>query len=159
MAKAILICGKICSGKSTYGESLRLRENAALLSIDEIMLSLFGQHCGDKHDEYSEKAQTYLFHKSLELIEVGVDVILDWGFWSKEKRNFARKFYSSRNIACEIHYIDVSDETWAARLEKRNHAVLKGEVNAYYVDKNLAAKVIPHFDVPSKDEIDVWVEQ
>ncbi len=138
---------------------MRLRENAALLSIDEIMLSLFGQHCGDKHDEYSEKAQTYLFHKSLELIEVGVDVILDWGFWSKEKRNFARKFYSSRNIACEIHYIDVSDETWAARLEKRNHAVLKGEVNAYYVDKNLAAKVIPHFDVPSKDEIDVWVEQ
>ena len=158
MAKVILICGKICSGKSTYGESLRLKENAALLSVDEIMLSLFGQHCGDKHDEYSEKIQNYLFHKSLELIEAGVNVILDWGFWSKEKRSYAKDFYISRNIACEIHYIDVSDKTWAARLEKRNLAVLNGEVNAYYVDKNLAEKVVPNFDVPSKDEIDVWVE-
>ena len=92
MAKVILICGKICSGKSTYGESLRLRENAALLSIDEIMLSLFGQHCGDKHDEYSEKAQTYLFHKSLELIEVGVDVILDWGFGLRKNETSPENF-------------------------------------------------------------------
>lgn len=159
MAKVILICGKICSGKSTYGEGLRRRENAALLSIDEITLSLFGQHCGDKHDEYSERAQDYLFRKSLDLIEVGINVILDWGFWSKEKRDFARKFYSSRNIKCEIHYIDVSDETWAARLEKRNNAVLTGEVNAYYVDENLAAKVVPLFEAPNKDEIDVCIKQ
>ena len=37
MSKVILICGKICSGKSTYAEWLRVQNNAVLLSIDEIM--------------------------------------------------------------------------------------------------------------------------
>ena len=55
MAKVILICGKICSGKSTYAEKLRMENKAVLLSIDEIMLALFGFYVGNKHDEYVEK--------------------------------------------------------------------------------------------------------
>lgn len=87
MAKVILICGKICSGKSTYAEQLRVQHNAVVLSTDEITLALFGQHCGDKHDDYVERTQNYLFNKSLELIEVGGNVILDWGFWMKVERD------------------------------------------------------------------------
>ena len=124
MAKVYLICGKICSGKSTYAEQLRVQNNAVLLSTDEITLALFGQHCGDKHDDYVERTQNYLFNKSLELIEVGINVILDWGFWLKEERDYAREFYNSRNIECEFHYIDINDETWQARLHKRNSEVL-----------------------------------
>ena len=155
MAKVILICGKICSGKSTYAEQLRIQNNAVLLSTDEITLALFGQHCGDNHDEYVERTQNYLFNKSLELIEVGINVILDWGFWMKEERDYAREFYNSRNIDCEFHYIDISNETWQARLKKRNSEILARETSAYYVDDNLAAKFASMFEVPSKDEIDV----
>ena len=85
MAKVFLICGKICSGKSTYSEKLRKEHKAVLLSIDEITLSLFGQHCGDKHDDYVERTEKYLFEKSLEILEIGVNVVLDWGFWTKEE--------------------------------------------------------------------------
>lgn len=61
MPKVILICGKICSGKSTYAEQVRIQKQAALLSVDEITLALFGQYCGDKHDEYVERIKnTYL---------------------------------------------------------------------------------------------------
>ncbi len=155
MAKVILICGKICSGKSTYAEQLRIQNNAVLLSTDEITLALFDQHCSDKHDDYVERTQNYLFNKSLELIEVGINVILDWGFWMKEERDYAREFYKSRNIACEFHYIDISDETWKARLKKRNSAILDGETSAYYIDDNLAEKFASIFEVPCEDEIDV----
>lgn len=159
MAKVFLICGKICSGKSTYAEQLRVQHRAVLLSVDEITLALFGQHCGEKHDDYVERTQNHLFDKSLELIEVGINVVLDWGFWMKEERDHARAFYNSRNIECELHYIDISDETWQARLEKRNRAVLADETSAYYVDDHLAAKFAGLFEKPSKEEIDVWVEQ
>ena len=155
MAKVILICGKICSGKSTYAEQLRIQNNAALLSTDEITLALFGQHCGDKHDDYVERTQNYLFNKSLELIEVGINVILDWGFWMKEERDYAREFYNSRNIECEFHYIDISNETWQTRLKKRNSEVLSKETSAYYIDDNLAEKFAAIFEVPNEDEIDV----
>lgn len=159
MAKVFMICGKICSGKSTYAQQLRVKNHAALLSVDEITLALFGQYCGEKHDDYVERTQNYLFDKSLELISVGINVVLDWGFWMKEERDFAREFYKSREIECEFHYIDISDETWKARLNKRNSAILAEETSAYYVDENLAAKFGALFEMPDKDEIDVWVKQ
>lgn len=159
MAKVYLICGKICSGKSTYAEQLRVQHNAVLLSTDEITLALFGQHCGDKHDDYVERTQNYLFNKSLELIEVEINVILDWGFWMKEERDYAREFYNSRNIECEFHYVDISDESWMARLKKRNCEVLAEKTSAYYVDDNLAEKFASIFEVPSEDEIDVKYQE
>ncbi len=159
MAKVYLICGKICSGKSTYAEQLRVQNNAVLLSTDEITLALFGQHCGDKHDDYVERTQTYLFNKSLELIEVGINVILDWGFWLRVERDYAREFYNSRNIECEFHYVDISDETRKARLKKRNGEVLAEETSAYYIDDNLAEKFASIFEEPSEDEIDVKYQE
>ena len=159
MSKVILICGKICCGKTTYAQKLRNKNNAVLLSVDEITLALFGQHCGDKHDEYVERTEKYLLNKSLELIENNINVVLDWGFWTKAERESAKEFYKSRNIVCELHYIDISDETWKSRLRKRNNAVLAKETSAYYVDDNLAAKFASIFELPSEDEIDVVEEK
>ena len=158
MAKVILICGRICCGKTTYSQQLCQKSNAIILSVDEIMLAIFGQHAGDKHDEYANKTQIFLFDKSAELAAAGVNVILDWGFWTKEARASAKEFYKSRNIACEFHYIDISDEVWKQRLDKRNGSVLAGETQAYFVDENLAEKFASLFELPGEDEIDVWVK-
>lgn len=35
MGKVILICGKICSGKSRYAYQIKQQENAVILSRDE----------------------------------------------------------------------------------------------------------------------------
>lgn len=158
MAKVILICGKICSGKSTYAERLRSENRAVVLSADEIMLTLFGLYAGDKHDEYAERTKKYLYDKSLEIMEAGMDVILDWGFWTRDERIFVKKFYSDRNIEHEFHCIDISDKTWKERLEKRNAEILAGAGNAYFVDENLAAKFESRFEMPDRDEIDIWVK-
>lgn len=158
MVKVILTCGKICVGKSTYAERLRKEHNAVLLSVDEITLALFGQDAGENHDIYVERAENYLFQKSLEIIEIGVNVILDWGFWTKEERDYAREFYQSRNIAFEFHYLDISDEEWHRRREKRNEAIRSKAIDAYYVDEGLAEKCNFYFQVPDREEIDVWIE-
>lgn len=155
MSKVILICGKICCGKTTYAQKLCNENNAVLLSVDEITLALFGQHCGDKHDEYVERAEKYLLNKSMEVVNKDINVVLDWGFWTKAERKAVKEFYKSRNIECELHYINISDEVWKHRLNKRNNAVLANETSAYYVDENLAAKFGAMFEVPSQDEMDV----
>ncbi|MCH5197427.1 MAG: ATP-binding protein [Oscillospiraceae bacterium] len=155
MPNVILICGKICCGKTAYAQKLCVENNAVLLSVDEIMLELFGQTCGDKHDEYTEKAKLYLLRKSLELIQKGINIVLDWGFWTREERKEIKEFYVSRGIKSELHYIDISDEIWRFRMNKRNNAVLAEETSAYYIDDNLAAKFASIFEAPSKDEIDI----
>ena len=40
MAKVILICGKICSGKSYYARKLKEKEHAVILSRDEMTYEL-----------------------------------------------------------------------------------------------------------------------
>lgn len=149
-----MVCGKICSGKSTYAEWLRKKNNAVLLSIDEIMLAMFGQYVGEMHDEYVARTEKYLFGKSLEIIESGINVVLDWGVWTRSERAEARKFYESRGIAYELHYIDISDAVWRERISKRNNAISEGSLDAYYVDENLAAKFGANFEPPTDKEID-----
>lgn len=158
MAKVIMTCGKICSGKSTYSEKLRIKYNAVILSVDEITLALFGQNAGDKHDDYVERTEKYLFDKSLDIIGVGVNVVLDWGFWTKKERDYAKQFYRSKGVDCEFHFIDISDDKWRMRMEKRNKEIAAGKVAAYYVDDNLSAKVDSIFERPCKEEIDVWID-
>ena len=119
MPKAILTCGKVCSGKTTLAKKLKAERNAVILSCDELMLSLFDEQLGEKHNETVRKSEEYLLKKSLEILECGIDVILDWGFWTKRERDFAKEFYGSRGIEYEFHYIIISDEEWYRRLDKR----------------------------------------
>lgn len=157
MAKVIMTCGKISSGKSTYAERLRKEHGAVLLSIDEIMLAMFGQYVGEMHDEYVARTEKYLFGKSLEIIESGINVVLDWGVWTKAERAEARDFYKSHGIDYELHYIDVTDEVWRERIAKRNNAISVGRLNAYYVDDNLAEKFGTIFEPPADEEIDIRI--
>lgn len=159
MPKVYLMCGRICSGKSTHAAALRRQHRAVVLSVDEIMLALFGQDTGDIHDTYVARAERWLYEKSLEIIESGISVILDWGFWTKRERDEARAFYAAHGVAYEFHYIDISPAEWQRRLQKRNRAVLAQETSAYYVDAGLTEKFDALFEVPDRAEIDVWLEQ
>jgi len=154
-AKAILICGKICSGKTTYAKKIVKENRAVLLSCDEIMSALFGWY-SENFDETQEKIIQYIFNKSLDIIKIGVDVVLDFGFWSKIKRDEAKKFYKDRGINCEIHYIDVDENIWRRNIEKRNRAVENSETNDVFVDDNLIDKCAGPFEIPDLKEIDVW---
>ena len=158
MPKVIMMCGKICSGKSTYAEKLRKENKAVILSIDEIILALFGQDAGEKHNDYVAKTREYLYQKSLEIIESGIDVVLDWGFWTKEERACARSLYGSNGISNELHYIDIDDCEWHRRIEKRNQDTLAHKRDAYYIDDGLMAKFETIFEKPDPTEIDHWVK-
>lgn len=152
MAKAILICGRIGSGKSVYAEKLRLENKAAVLSCDEITLAVSSGCPG----EILPAVKEMLFRKSLELLETDIDVILEWGFWSKAERDSAREFYESRGITCEFHYIQISDELQRLNLDERNLKVESGQVRAYIFDEEKTARFNEKFEEPCISEIDVW---
>lgn len=159
MAKVILICGRICSGKTTYAQKLLRQSRAVLLSCDEITLALFGGDAGAEHDTYVERTQNNLLRKSLEILEKGIDVILDWGFWMACERDEARRFYVNHGFRCEFHGIDISDNVWQERLRKRNSAVLSGDGSAYYVDEGLAKKFSEMYEPPTSEEINLWIRE
>lgn len=154
--KAVLICGKICSGKSWYTEQLSKENNAAVLSCDELVFALFDGNLGEKHDEMTERVRSYLSHKAAEILSAGTDVILEWGFWQRAYRAEMREFFESRGFRCELHYIDISDEDWQKNIAERNKRVSEGDNTAYYLDEGLMQKLESLFEKPDRDEVDVW---
>jgi len=159
MSKVFLMCGRICSGKSTYARKLREEHKAVILSVDEITLALFGRDVGEKHDSYVEKAEEYLYGKALEILESGINVVLDWGFWTRQERDYARDLFGSRGIEYEFFYPEISPEEWKRRVQKRDREILEGRLEAYYVDEGLMAKFEGIFEPPEPDEEITFIPQ
>ena len=157
MPKVIAICGKICSGKSYYAAQLKEKENAVILSCDELTKDLFDNDLGEKHDEMALRIWAYFKKKSVELVNTGCTVILDWGFWSRENRRSLREFYREQEILCEWHYVELEDQTWKRNIEERNRRVLAGDGGSdYYLDEGLMEKLLSMWEEPAPEEIDVW---
>lgn len=157
MAKVIAICGKICSGKTYYSNQIKETEKAVVLCCDELTKELFDNNLGEMHDEMSRRICNYFKKKSVELVNIGCTVILDWGFWSSQDRKSLTEFYRMQNIPLEWHYIDVDDLTWHKNIKERNRRILSGAVTSdYYLDEGLMRKLLSKWEAPSKDEIDVW---
>lgn len=157
MSKVILICGKICSGKTYYANQIKEKENAIILSIDEVTYDLIGNEQGEFYDKLCPKINAYLMKKSVELVNIGCNVILDWGFWTKKQRNEATEYSKNKNINIEWHYVDIDDESWYKNVEERNRKVLSGKgAFDFYVDEGILKKILSKFEIPDRNEIDVW---
>lgn len=79
MAGIILICGKICSGKTYYARRLREAKNAVILSTDEATYDLTQNEQGPSYDAFAARVNRYLRKKAVEIARAGANVILDWG--------------------------------------------------------------------------------
>ena len=136
-------------------KKLKDENNAVILSIDELMLTMFPDGCGEMHDTYVMRTEKYLLELSIQFLNAGIDVILDWGLWDRATRNRIREFYASHgNIKTELHYLKVSPEVWKERINKRNSS----DEAAYYADEGLLNKVTSLFEEPSDEEVDVLIE-
>ncbi|MBR6790208.1 MAG: ATP-binding protein [Oscillospiraceae bacterium] len=152
MAKVHLICGRICSGKTTLAKTLAEEHNAVILSCDEVTWALFGNDLGEKHDQMTGRIRTYLLQKAVEIIRAGTGVILDWGFWTAAYRREIREYFAAASVEVCWHYVTVSPVEWERRIGKRNAAVLSGESHDYFVDEGLRAKLERLFEEPEENE-------
>ena len=151
MSKIILICGAICSGKSTLARALAKRDNAVILSNDELTKAV-GECLGDRHDAIARRMQLYLRGKAVEIARAGVSVILEWGFWRKSDRDEITGFLRGRGVPFEWHYMDVSPEQLRRNAARRNAHPGPSD---YIVDEGLLQKCLSAFEPPEAGEMDV----
>ncbi len=159
MGKVIIVCGKICSGKSYYSKSIKDSLNAVIISPDEATYELINNEQGEFYNVFSERLNKYLTKKAGEIAIAGANVIFERGLWSKEDRKNIREYYKNKGIECEIHYVCVDDETWKNNIIERNKRIDEGKGGSdFYLDEGLLKKLESKWEEPSKDEIDVWYD-
>jgi len=160
MPKIILLCGKICSGKSRYAASIKT-DTSVILSCDELMLQLFDECLGEEHHkQILGKCQKYLYDLAEQIAGAGADVILDFGFWSKEQRQEIRDRFRDKGFDTELHYIKVDRQVWLQQIDDRNNAARSGAPGRiYFVDDNMKRLFDAAFEEPSAEETDILVRR
>ncbi|MDD3395508.1 MAG: ATP-binding protein [Anaerotignum sp.] len=156
MAKVVLVCGKICSGKSYYASKLKEDMNAVVFSCDELIKDIFPYDLNGQHDEVVSRTKLYLHRKASEVAKAGTNVILEFGFWNSREREEVSNFYAGLNIPFEWHYVDISDDDWATNVRERNRRITEKSSKDYYLDDGLIRKMNSLFEKPSKQEMTVW---
>ena len=88
------------------------------------MWRLYGRkgidYSDSQYDELSEKVEATLRQKMLDLIKDGKNVVLDFSFWNKEKRDYYKKTIVDAGGSVELVYLKASIETLRRRLRQRN---------------------------------------
>ncbi|MDR1539039.1 MAG: GNAT family N-acetyltransferase [Clostridiales bacterium] len=154
--RVILMCGKICSGKTSAAKELMGMTKAVLLSCDEVMEALFGEDAEEEHNSYLKKLQLHLFDKSVEIVNSGISVILDWGFWTEKERSEVDRFYGRHQIFTEWHHVNVSEGNWKKYLAKRNSEIDKGLRKGSKLDYETAKALGDMFEAPDEDDMECW---
>ena len=90
----------------------------------------------------------------MEIVRAGTDVILEFGFWSRENRKSVSEYYKQCGIQTERYYIMISDDDWKLNINERNKEVLAGRSDAFFVDYGLLQKMNKLFEEPKESEID-----
>ena len=156
MAKLIITCGKICSGKSFYSNKIKTELNAVIISPDEATYDLINNEQGEFYNMFSERLNKYLTKKVGEIVKAGANVIFERGLWSQKDRVEIKKYYKKIGIDCEIHYICVDDETWKQNIAERNQRIIDGNGGSdFYLDEGLMKKLESKWEEPDEDEVDV----
>jgi len=121
MATLFLICGLPGAGKTTLAKQLEVSVPALRLSPDEWIARLLTDiNDIPERDRLREPVQELLWELAKRTLMLGGDVILEFGFWSREERARYRSEAEALGARVELRYLDVPrDELWA-RLSKRN---------------------------------------
>lgn len=121
MATLFLMCGLPGSGKTTLARRIERERHALRLTPDEWIERLFGAGLTPPTLDWCrdpiEAVQWGVAERALLL---GVNVILDFGFWSRSERDEFRARARALGADAEVHFLDVPRAVLSARLAARN---------------------------------------
>jgi predicted kinase len=151
VATLYLMVGLPCSGKTTLAQKLEREQSALRLTPDEWHVRLFGQDAKEpEHDARHNIIMDMLWNIASRALELGTNVILDFGFWAREEREDYRLRAKQLGASCEVHFLDVSEEELLRRLAIRNS---QPSQTSFYISEEMMKPWIVFFQRPTPDEL------
>ena len=126
-----LMVGFMGFGKTTIAKELEAKIPALRLTHDELMIKSYGTNPDDFQTKY-QIIDDKIRKKTAEYIQKGQDVILDYGFWTHQKREEYYKWAKTltnnvvfHNVYCDL---DVAKQRVLIRTQD--------DKNSLYIDEN-----------------------
>ena len=123
MPTAHLVFGFLGSGKTTLAKRLERQHNAVRFTPDEWMARLFGED--PPADTFRDRAAAILEIMQPiwgRCLTLGIDVVLDYGFWSRAERDRVRAAVEVSGGTAVLWAVSCSDDEARKRIALRNKA-------------------------------------
>ena len=144
--------GLPCSGKTTLAKKLEHERSALRLTPDEWQVTLFGQDANEpEHDARHSLIEAMLWNIASRALELGTNVILDFGFWAREEREDYRLRAKRLGAGSEVHFLDVPQEELLRRLAVRNS---QPSQESFHISEESMKAWIEFFQKPTPDELE-----
>jgi predicted kinase len=146
-----LMVGLPGSGKTTIARQLEQEHSALRLTPDEWHTRLFGNDVEDiHHDDRHGLIESIMWGVAARTLALGVNVILDFGFWARVEREDYRGRAAMLGASSEVHFADAPVKELLQRVEKRNSRAPAG---AFIISLSSMNEYIAIFQPPTPDEL------
>lgn len=140
------MCGPAGSGKTTVAR--RLEESGmARLSFDEEAWRR-GIRSMPLTPEAHREIEAQLRTRLIAFVCEGVDVVLDFSFWSRSERDRYRNLLRPLGVEPETIYVETPRDFALERVRRRQAS----HQDEFQLDPDLAATYYDHFEPPSQSE-------
>ena len=148
MPTLFLLCGLPGSGKTTLAKQLEKQQQACRFTPDEWI----GALSFDPYDEERRSTiETLQWQVASQVLRLGIDVILDWGFWSRIERDNFRERASTINANTKVIYLNTPRDVLLKRLTLRNKQTSQ---DTFHVNESQLDLWTSWFEPPSPEELD-----
>lgn len=148
MATLFLMVGLPGAGKTTLAKRLEAERPALRLTPDEWMVTLGF----DGFDEAARaRVETLQWRVAARALVLGTDVVLDFGFWSREERAEFRRRARSLGAEVAIRFLDVPPSVLRERLAERRAS---GSWATFPVTERQLDGYLALFEAPTDDELE-----
>ena len=114
-----LTVGLPATGKTSAARRIELERDALRLTKDEWMKALYGP---ENPPSASDVIEGRLIEIGLRALELGINVVIDYGLWGRDERSALRIAAADRGARVEMYYFELPHAEQRRRLDQRQRA-------------------------------------
>ncbi|MEU8208259.1 ATP-binding protein [Micromonospora sp. NPDC049044] len=143
-----LTVGLPCTGKTTAARRLEIERNALRLTKDEWVKALYGP---ENPAAAQDVIEGRLIAIGLRALELGTNVVIDYGLWSRDERSALRQAAADLGAAVELRYFEVTPAEQRKRVDQRQ---AEAPHTTWPMSDEELAEWAAGFDIPTPGELD-----
>jgi predicted kinase len=136
------------TGKTTAARLIEAEHNALRLTKDEWMKALFG---AENPPSASDVIEGRLVRLGMRALDLGINVVLDFGLWSRDERTALRQAAADVGASVVLRYFELGSDEQRNRLDQR---LAEAPHETWPISDEELAEFSAKFDVPSAAELD-----
>jgi predicted kinase len=136
------------TGKTTAARRIEVEQSALRFTKDEWVKALYGP---ENPPSAQDVIEGRLIQIGLRALELGDNVVIDYGLWSRDERSALRQAAADRGAMVEMRYFELTPAEQRNRLDQR---MAEASHTTWHISDQELVEWAATFDIPTPGELD-----